>query len=294
MENIQKILEKVNQMPNSPGIYKFISNGNIVYIGKSKKLKTRVSSYFRKNHERKKIYIMMKNVDDIEYELTDTHLEARLLEFRLIRKYLPIYNSQFKIKKTQWYLDFDSKKVIDISPISGIGPFIGQRFLRNFIKNIEHLFPISITNNEIKYNYNIITKRLNEKEKYNTSTILAEIFTNILFFEKFIKKLEISMNEYAKRLEFEKALFFKNLLDNVTYIREVIIDKNNFLDNKYILIDNGYYLLIEKGNIINKTRNIDNIKDSTKQNIIFPNLSYEEKNLIYSHSKEKDIKILNI
>lgn len=84
-ETMSDLKQKVNQIPALPGVYKMLdSSGQIIYVGKSKCLKKRVQSYFTKSPKQPKIERMIFLIDDIEYIVTDTHLEARLLECQLL------------------------------------------------------------------------------------------------------------------------------------------------------------------------------------------------------------------
>ena len=78
--------------------------GNIIYVGKSKNLKSRVKSYFYGDHNQQKIKQMVSRVHDIDIIPTDTHLEARVLECELIKRLKPLYNRQFKNDRGYVYL----------------------------------------------------------------------------------------------------------------------------------------------------------------------------------------------
>jgi excinuclease ABC subunit C len=98
--------EKVKWLPESPGVYKMKdSSGNIIYVGKSKNLKNRVSQYFQssRNHA-PKIVKMVQCIRDFEYISTDTEFEALLLECRLIKEIQPMFNSQMKNHRKYVYL----------------------------------------------------------------------------------------------------------------------------------------------------------------------------------------------
>src|SRR5690554_855055 len=103
------IKEKLDQIPPLPGIYKMLdSRGNIIYVGKSMCLRKRVSSYFTGNHRWKKVEKLVFFTADIDYIVTDTHLEARLLECEMIKKLKPVFNSQMKNDNGYVYLKVES------------------------------------------------------------------------------------------------------------------------------------------------------------------------------------------
>ena len=91
----------VSNLPDEPGIYQFLDKiGTVIYIGKAKRLKRRVSSYFNKNHDRNKTSILVRNIVDIKYIVVETEQDALILENNLIKKYQPRYNIQLKDDKT--------------------------------------------------------------------------------------------------------------------------------------------------------------------------------------------------
>ncbi len=92
---------KLQLLPEKPGIYQYYDiNGVILYVGKAKNLKKRVTSYFVKNHENAKTRILVRQIEDIQYLVVDSELDALLLENNLIKKYQPKYNIALKDDKT--------------------------------------------------------------------------------------------------------------------------------------------------------------------------------------------------
>lgn len=95
------IKSQVAVLPNLPGIYQFYDDtAKIIYIGKAKDLKKRVSSYFSKTHENRKTAILVRNVADIKHMIVQSEQDALLLENNLIKKYQPRYNIQLKDDKS--------------------------------------------------------------------------------------------------------------------------------------------------------------------------------------------------
>ncbi len=87
--------ERIKTIPEKPGVYRMKDkNGNILYVGKSKSLRSRVKSYFYGDHGQDKIKEMVSRIGDIDIITTDTHLEAQVLECELIKKLRPPYNRQ--------------------------------------------------------------------------------------------------------------------------------------------------------------------------------------------------------
>ena len=94
---LKRIKEKVHNLPSDPGVYKMLDMyGNIIYIGKAKNLKNRVSSYFIATKKQPKVEQMVENVYDFEYIVTLSELEALNLESNLIHKHQPFYNILLK------------------------------------------------------------------------------------------------------------------------------------------------------------------------------------------------------
>jgi excinuclease ABC subunit C len=88
-------------LPGKPGIYQFFDKSDkIIYIGKAKNLKKRVSSYFNKNHDSRKTALLVRNIADIKHLVVETEQDALLLENNLIKKYQPLYNIRLKDDKS--------------------------------------------------------------------------------------------------------------------------------------------------------------------------------------------------
>ena len=100
------VREKAKKLPASPGVYIMLdSDGTIIYVGKSKALKNRVSSYFQNSKAHSpKVIKMVRNLKDFEYIVTDTEFEALLLECKLIRQIKPVYNRLMKNTKGYCYI----------------------------------------------------------------------------------------------------------------------------------------------------------------------------------------------
>src|SRR5690625_4717544 len=98
--------EKIDRLPMNPGVYQFKdSGGNILYVGKAKRLRNRVRSYFRRsgNHDGR-IRLMVSKIDDVDVIITDSEAEALILENTLIKKHLPRYNIMYRDDKSYPYI----------------------------------------------------------------------------------------------------------------------------------------------------------------------------------------------
>ena len=97
-ENIQLIL---STLPEKPGVYQYFDkDGKIIYVGKAKNLKKRVSSYFTKKHDSSKVTVLVKQIVNLKYIVVDTEEDALLLENNLIKEHQPRYNILLKDDKT--------------------------------------------------------------------------------------------------------------------------------------------------------------------------------------------------
>ena len=111
MTRLERLRSKANSLPLSPGIYIMKnSDGEIIYVGKSKKLKNRVTSYFINTRHTKKTERMVSLVDDFDYILCDTEMEALALENVLIKKHTPKYNIRLKDAKSYPYIKVSSEE----------------------------------------------------------------------------------------------------------------------------------------------------------------------------------------
>ena len=149
LEHIQNILAR---LPNKPGIYKhFDAEGTIIYVGKAKDLKKRVSSYFnRKNYENGKTRLLVRKIADIQWIVTPTEQDALLLENNLIKEHWPVYNILLKddktfpyivIKKERFPRVFSTRKVINDGG-EYFGPFTSIRSMRTVLDLCQKLYPI--------------------------------------------------------------------------------------------------------------------------------------------------------
>ena len=147
-KNLELIL---GTLPDRPGIYQYYDRyGKIIYIGKAKSLRKRVSSYFHKDHEHGKIFYMVHQIEDIKFIVVDTEYDALLLENNLIKKYQPRYNVALKddktfpwicIKKEPFPRVFSTRKIIrDGSEY--FGPYASVRMINTLLDFITRLFQL--------------------------------------------------------------------------------------------------------------------------------------------------------
>ena len=101
IKNAEYLKSLVSVLPDQPGIYQYFDqSGKIIYVGKAKNLKKRVTSYFVKNHQNRKTELLVRSISDIKHMVVETEQDALLLENNLIKKYQPRYNIRLKDDKT--------------------------------------------------------------------------------------------------------------------------------------------------------------------------------------------------
>jgi excinuclease ABC subunit C len=161
---------KLKTLPEKPGIYQYFDkDGTIIYVGKAKNLKKRVTSYFKANHGQAKTYVLVRKIVDIQYIVVDSEMDALLLENNLIKKYQPKYNIQLKddktypwicIKKEPFPRVFSTRQMIKDGS-KYFGPYPSGRIMQTLLELIRELFPLRTcaldlaTNKIEKQNYKV-------------------------------------------------------------------------------------------------------------------------------------------
>ena len=143
---------KLHNLPDSPGCYLMKHEGEIIYVGKAKNLKNRVSQYFHasKNHT-PKVLAMVEKIDDFDIVLVDGELEAFTLECNLIKKYLPHYNIKLKDDKQYPYIRVDLNEPFPCPALARrqerdgaryFGPYQGATVVREVLDVVRGVFPV--------------------------------------------------------------------------------------------------------------------------------------------------------
>ena len=155
MEVSTHIKNILKTLPNKPGVYQhYDKNGNILYVGKAKDLKKRVSSYFTKNHDRAKTYVLVKRIADIKTIVTPNELEALLLENNLIKQYQPKYNVMMKDDKSYPWIVIRNERFPRIYSMRNprddgseyFGPYPSGKVMKTVLELIRQLYPIRTCN----------------------------------------------------------------------------------------------------------------------------------------------------
>ncbi len=236
--------EALKNLPKSPGVYIMKNiNGEIIYIGKAVSLKNRVTQYFRsnKNHS-PKVIAMVKNITEFEYILTDSELEALILECNLIKKHKPRYNILLKDDKHYPYIKVTineeyprvimTRKYIK-DGCKYFGPYTDISAVKETLAIIEKHFKLRTCRKAVAYGVEVSRPCLNfhigrclapctgkvSKEEYEG--IVKNVIEFLLGKDNFIlNSLEKQMNEASCELDFEKAMEIRDEIFAIKKIRE--------------------------------------------------------------------------
>ena len=236
MEN-SPIAIQLKTLPPNPGVYQFYDeNDTVIYVGKAKNLKKRVSSYFNKTHDNNRTRLLVKKIVRHEHIIVPTEVDALLLENNLIKKYQPKYNVLLKddktypwicIKKERFPRVFSTRKVIKDGS-DYFGPFTNKKTVYTLLDLIRGLYPLRTCN------YDLSEEKIsNQKYKicleYHLGNCLGpceqkideELYNqNIAAIKNIVKgnfkssldQFQLQMENYAKEMEFEKAQEIKEKL----------------------------------------------------------------------------------
>ncbi len=241
---------KKTKLPDKPGVYFFKKGKEIFYIGKATSLRDRVKSYFSKDLiETRGLFLvdMVFKANKIDYQTTDSVLEALILEANLIKKHQPYYNTREKDDKSFNYVcitnphlrhGVNGEGLPKVILVRGknlkpelfdkiFGPYPNGLQLREAMKIIRRIFPFL---DEKSKNYLEFYRQVNLVPDLNNKKLYMQNIKNIkLFFEgkkkKILKNLEKEMKESAKKHEFEKAGETKRQIFALQHINDVALIK---------------------------------------------------------------------
>ncbi|MDP2090032.1 MAG: excinuclease ABC subunit UvrC [Candidatus Gracilibacteria bacterium] len=255
MSNIKTIL---NQIPKSPGIYKFMDkNDNIIYVGKSVNLKSRVNSYFngksKLNFAKQKMVNLICNIDTI---VTNNETESLILETTLIKKHLPKYNILMKDGKNHIYIKITDeeypqviktrfksanyKKSNNIKKEVYFGPYTSTYYVTNILKILKTVFGYGVgEHNFFKSKNSYTLDKYIFRNDYKLSDY-HKILENIKDFlngntSKIKQSLEEKMREKAKNLQFEEAQKIKEKLASICILEETQIVREGVTGNYNVI-----------------------------------------------------------
>ena len=232
------IEDKLKRLPDKPGVYLMLSEEEkIIYVGKASSLRSRVRSYFRDGNASVKVSALVRHIKDIDYIVTDTEVEALILECNLIKKHRPKYNVFLKDDKTYPYikitLDEAYPRIVTTRRVKKdgakyYGPYTSAGSLHETIRLLRRLFPIRTCKSFEKQqraclNYHI--KRCLAPCAGNVSAAdYKDMINEIMNFlegkqERLIKNLQEKMLKAAENLQYEKA---GELRDQIKAVEKVL------------------------------------------------------------------------
>lgn len=276
-ENLKQTLKL---LPSLPGCYIYYNKeGEIIYVGKAKILKRRVMSYFNRKHSSVKVEVLVSQIERLEYIITNTEVEALILESHLIKKHKPRYNVLLKDdKKYPYFLitdeDFPRITIVrkkNMNPEKGryYGPYTDVRAMHATLDFLKKIFPLKqckspkFKDRPCLY-YHIgrcmaPCQNLVTSEEYKNIVRQAELFLSGKQSE-LMKQLQEQMQKYAESLQFEKAAKLRDSYNDLqkTLEKQKVVYENTKLNEDVIslMADEGIFaiviLMIREGRLIDK------------------------------------------
>lgn len=286
----EALLEQIKLVPTQPGCYLYYDKeGTIIYVGKAKNLKRRVYSYFHKQHESPKTNILVSQIEKLEYIITDSEVEALILESHLIKQHKPKYNILLKDdKKYPYFLitdeDFPRIQVVrkkNLNPDKGrfYGPYTDVGAMYATLDFLKRLFPLKqcktpkFTNRPCLYYH--IGKCLAPCQGKVTPEEYQKLIQQVELFlsgkqSELLKQIQTQMQKYAESEQFEKAAKMRDsYLDlQKTLERQKVVYENTKLNEDIIAViyEDGILaiviMMIREGRLIDKkdfTYFVDNV-----------------------------------
>jgi excinuclease ABC subunit C len=287
------IEEKLSLVPHKPGCYLMKDkSGIIIYVGKSKNLKNRLSSYFKQAHTGKTA-LLVRDIRDFEYIITSSELEALLLEINLIKKHDPKYNILLRDDKTYPYIEVTNEKVFRLIVVRNpnikksratklFGPYPNVTAAKKVVDMINRIYPLRKCRHYEKKVclYYHIDQCLGYCEKEVDVNKIVQMKQEIISFlngnhNVITTKLKKKMEDASRKLQFEKALEYKELLDyiNITLEKQKVeLDDNLNRDIVGYYEKNNYLsvsmLFIRGGKLLDHDNNIFPMIDNLEEELV--------------------------
>lgn len=278
--------DELKLVPNKPGSYQmYDKNDVVIYVGKAKNLKKRLSSYFRGKHYGKTAK-MISNIAYFKYIVTNTELESFILEINLIKKYDPKYNILLKDDKSYPYIEYSRKPYPSLKVVRYLkvkkhkdkllfGPYVNAYAARRIVNLINRLYPLKKCEGmpkEVCLYYHIheclgyCTKNVSLDR---IETMEQEILSFLRGNEDVIKnKLKEKIEYYSENLNYELALELKKELDYMSIVLEkqkVELNPGENLDVINYAFINGFiaieFLFVRNGKLVGNYTEIEPVTD---------------------------------
>ncbi len=308
------IREKLELLPHAPGCYLMKDKkGIIIYVGKAKDLKKRVTTYFNREHTGK-TKALVQNIETFEYIVTKTETEALILELNLIKKHDPKYNILLRDDKTYPYIELTNEKYPRLIIIRDhlrqrknarlFGPYPNAYAAKKIVNMLNRMYPlrkcVNVPKKECLY-YHIhqcagyCIKDVSDNEiKDMTEEIIKFLKGNE---ETLSKKIEKEMYKASDNMNFEKAKEMKMLLEDIeTISKRQLIDLNDYIDRDVFgyATDGSYIALqvfhIRGGRIVERDSTIHPLVDLESEALTYFICSFYDSNNL----KPKEIFVSNI
>lgn len=238
------IKEKLKNLPLCPGVYIMRDkDGKVIYVGKSKLLKNRVSQYFMqsKNHTPKTV-ALVSNIVDFDYIVTDTEVEALVLECNLIKKYLPQYNILLKDGKQYPYIKITTQEEyprifmtrrVKKDGAKYFGPYMSAYMVKDTLETLKRIFKIRSCHKELPKDigksrpclyYQIgqcsapCDNRISKEEYREVFDQIQDVMNGK--FASILQILEKKMFEASENLEFERAARYRDKIESLKIFGE--------------------------------------------------------------------------
>ena len=284
--------EELSLVPHLPGCYLMKNkNDNVIYVGKSKNLKNRLTSYFRGTHTGKTA-MLVSEIDHFEYIITSSELEALLLEINLIKKYNPRYNILLRDDKSYPYIELTNDKVPRLVVVRNpnikknkthklFGPYPNVTAARETVDILNRLYPLrkckTYSKKECLY-YHIgqcLGYCTHEVDKEIIDNMRSEIISFLNGNHEIVtKKLTSEMEKYSDKMEYEKAMEYKSMLDYINVVLEkqkVELDDNIDRDVVGYYTNNNYLsvqiLFIRGGKLLDRKRDLFPMVDTEEEEL---------------------------
>jgi len=319
MDKSEKIATILKTLPEVPGIYQYLdAEGKIIYVGKAKNLKNRVSSYFNKiQYENRKTQVLVKNIEDIRFIVVNNEMESLLLENTLIKKYQPRFNILLKDDKTFPWICIKKEPFPRIFPTRRkikdgseyFGPYTSVKTMRAVLDLIKQLYQIRSCNLQLSPT-NIQSGKFKVCLEYHINNCKGpceakqteEEYLEMIKQIRFILKGKTSevahhfkniMNEYSTSYRYEEAQEIKEKLDFLEKFKDKNVVVHPDIDDvdvfsiesdaKYAYVN---YLKISSGAIIQShTLELKKKMDEADEELLLLGM-VELRNIFSSDSKE--------
>ena len=260
---MNKFKQKLSLVPNLPGSYQMKNkDGNIIYVGKAKNLKKRLSSYFNRVQTGKTL-LLVNDIYDFEYIVTDTEIESLILEITLIKKYNPKYNILLKDDKSYPYIEFIEKPYPSLNVVRNVkrkknknklfGPYPNVNAAKKTVEMLNRIYPLKkcrVTPKKECLYYHLgeclgyCIKSNEELDLSFTKEVLSFLRGNHDFITK---KIQEEMNKASDSLNYEKALELKNMLENIKIVmskQKIDLNSNSDFDLINYYYEDNYLSIV--------------------------------------------------